>query len=112
MHRTHFGQYQASSAALHVHTIYKSVISRRRPLLECLSPAAVDLKNAPGAVYYGEPRGERAGCTLTLSDDHFMGLVSGELKAQQLFFQGKLKLSGNIMLSQKLQTLFEARSKL
>ena len=30
----------------------------------------------------------------------------------QLFFQGKLKLSGNIMLSQKLQSLFEARSKL
>jgi 3-hydroxyacyl-CoA dehydrogenase/3a,7a,12a-trihydroxy-5b-cholest-24-enoyl-CoA hydratase len=71
-----------------------------------------DLKNAPGAVYYGEPRGEKAGCTLTLSDDNFIGLVSGELKAQQLFMQGKLKLSGNIMLSQKLQVLFEARSKL
>ena len=49
-----------------------------------LSLPAVDLKNPPGAVYYGEPRGEKAGCTLTLSDKHFMGLVSGELKAQQV----------------------------
>ena len=46
----------------------------------------MDLKNAPGAVYYGEPKGEKAGCTLTLSDEHFMGLVNGELKAQQVLY--------------------------
>ena len=53
----------------------------------CFSMAAVDLKNAPGSIYSGEPLGEKAGCTLTLSDDHFMGLVSGELKAQQVYFK-------------------------
>ena len=46
--------------------------------------AAVDLKNPPGAVYSGEPKREKAGCTLTLSDDDFIGLVNGELKAQQV----------------------------
>ena len=48
--------------------------------------AAVDLKNPPGAVYSGEPKGEKAGCTLTLSDDDFIGLVNGELKAQQVHY--------------------------
>lgn len=44
----------------------------------------MDLKNAPGAIYQGEPQGEKAGCTLTLSDEDFMGLVNGDLKAQQV----------------------------
>ena len=46
----------------------------------------MDLKNAPGAVYRGEPKGEKAGCTLTLSDKDFIGLVNGELKAQQVLW--------------------------
>ena len=49
-----------------------------------LFSAAVDLKNAPGAIYPGEPRGEKPGCTLTLSDQDFVGLVNGEVKAQQV----------------------------
>ena len=55
--------------------------------------AAVDLKNAPGAVYRGEPKGEKAGCTLTLSDKDFIGLVNGELKAQQVLWAFNMRTS-------------------
>ncbi|KAL5482279.1 hypothetical protein EMCRGX_G022586 [Ephydatia muelleri] len=72
----------------------------------------VDLKNPPGAIYRGTPRNEKAGCTLTLSDELFVDMASGKITGQQAFFQGKVKIGGNVMLSQKLQTLFAAQSKL
>ena len=93
--------------------------------------SAVDLKNPPGAIYRGTPRNEKAGCTLTLSDELFVDMASGKITGQQVlpflqtftfititftftqaFFQGKVKIGGNVMLSQKLQTLFAAQSKL
>ena len=60
-------------AYIHVNAWYSLLLS-----------AAVDLKNAPGAIYPGEPRGEKPGCTLTLSDQDFVGLVNGEVKAEQV----------------------------
>ena len=88
--------------------------------------SAVDLKNAPGSVYEGKPQGEKAGCMLTLSDEDFIGFVSGSLNPQkvssscticlplhvchfhpqQAFATGRLKLGGNILLSQKLSAVF------
>lgn len=65
-----------------------------------------DLKNAPGAVYAGPPEGESPGCTLTISDEDFQAMLSGSLNAQKAFFDGRLKMAGNIMLSQKLSALF------
>ena len=51
----------------------------------CLCPiSALDLKNAPGSIYEGPPQGDKAGCTLTLSDDDFMGFVSGTLNPQKV----------------------------
>ncbi|CAH1795822.1 unnamed protein product, partial [Owenia fusiformis] len=74
----------------------------------------VDLKNGNGAAYKGTPQGgAKAGCTLTLSDDDFVDMVMGKLNAQKAFMTGKLKMSGNIMLAQKLEGIFaDAKAKL
>ena len=45
---------------------------------------AADLKNPPGSIHPGEPVGEKAGCSLTLSDDDFVRLVTGKLNPQQV----------------------------
>ncbi|XP_064607862.1 peroxisomal multifunctional enzyme type 2-like [Liolophura sinensis] len=72
----------------------------------------VDLKTGSGSVYRGEPKQGKAGCTLTLADSDLVAMVSGKLNPQQAFMQGKLKVSGNIMLSQKLSQLFQDQAKL
>ncbi|KAL8606478.1 hypothetical protein ACOMHN_015567 [Nucella lapillus] len=72
----------------------------------------VDMKGKKvGEVYEGTPRSGNADCTLTMSDEVFMGLHSGKLAAQQAFMQGKMKLSGNIMLAQKLGDVLNAAKK-
>lgn len=63
----------------------------------------LDLKNGEGAVHPGTVGS--ADCTLELSTEDFMGMTSGKLDPQKLFFQGKLKISGNLMASQKLSFL-------
>ncbi len=63
----------------------------------------VDLKNGTGGVTPGVA--EKADCTLELSNADFMDMTSGKADAQKLYFGGKLKISGNIMASQKLTFL-------
>ena len=78
-----------------------------------VSQWTVDLKTSPGAVYRGPPKDRvKPGCTLTISDEDFVSIASGKLSAQKAFFSKKLKISGNIMLSQKLEVLFKKRAKL
>jgi len=74
----------------------------------------VDLRTAGGGgIYEGEPKSDvKPGVTLTLSDDDMVDLVAGKLNAQQAFMSGKLKLKGNIMLTQKLQGLLKDEAKL
>jgi 3-hydroxyacyl-CoA dehydrogenase/3a,7a,12a-trihydroxy-5b-cholest-24-enoyl-CoA hydratase len=43
--------------------------------------------------------------TLELSDADYLGMASGKLNPQKLYFAGKLKISGNVMASQKLDFL-------
>jgi len=50
----------------------------------------------------------KAEVTLTVSDENFVGIATGKLNPQQLFFQKKLGITGNIMLSQKIQVLFNS----
>ncbi|KAM8960781.1 peroxisomal multifunctional enzyme type 2 [Pelodytes ibericus] len=71
----------------------------------------IDLKNGSGEVYRGQVRG-RADTSFTLSDHDFMELVQGNLNPQKAFFAGKLKVKGNIMLSQKLETILKDHAKL
>ena len=70
----------------------------------------MDLKS--GKVYEGEPKGDKANTTLTVSDADFMDMATNKLQPQAAFMKGKLKITGNIMLAQKLGPLLKANSKL
>jgi len=69
----------------------------------------VDLKNGKGSISVGASSAE---CTLTLSDDDFVGMMTGKLNSQQLFTQGKLKIKGNMGLAMKLNKLQQAKASL
>jgi 3-hydroxyacyl-CoA dehydrogenase/3a,7a,12a-trihydroxy-5b-cholest-24-enoyl-CoA hydratase len=70
-----------------------------------------DLKNKPGQVKQGTIEGVKPDCTLTVADEDYFDISTGKINAQQAFMQGKLKISGNLMLSQKL-SLIQQSSKL
>ncbi|XP_060700640.1 peroxisomal multifunctional enzyme type 2 [Hemiscyllium ocellatum] len=71
----------------------------------------IDLKNGSGELYKGAAR-HRADAIFTLSDEDFIQVVSGKLNPQKAFFAGKLKVMGNIMLSQKLEMILKDYAKL
>jgi NAD(P)-dependent dehydrogenase (short-subunit alcohol dehydrogenase family)/acyl dehydratase/putative sterol carrier protein len=64
---------------------------------------AIDLKNGSGAVTEGVI--DKPDVTLELSQANFIGMCTGAEDAQKLYFGGKLKISGNIMASNKLAFL-------
>jgi (3R)-3-hydroxyacyl-CoA dehydrogenase / 3a,7a,12a-trihydroxy-5b-cholest-24-enoyl-CoA hydratase / enoyl-CoA hydratase 2 len=67
----------------------------------------LDLKNGSGLVAAGpaEAHGVAAECTLELTSQDFLDMVSGKADAQKLYFSKRLGVSGNIMASQKLTFL-------
>ncbi|XP_054630216.1 peroxisomal multifunctional enzyme type 2 [Dunckerocampus dactyliophorus] len=71
----------------------------------------IDLKNGSGALHPG-PSGGKADVTFTVSDEDFMDVVLGKLNPQKAFFSGKLKIRGNVMLSQKLEVILKDHAKL
>ncbi|KAJ7335672.1 hypothetical protein JRQ81_013613 [Phrynocephalus forsythii] len=71
----------------------------------------IDLKKSPGELYRGPARG-KADTIFTISDEDFLGLVLGKINPQKAFMSGKLKIKGNIMLSQKLGVLLQQYAKL
>lgn len=75
-----------------------------------LSFPALDLRN--GSVYEGPAKGIKVDTTLTVSDDDMVDIALGKLNPQQAFMKGKLKITGNIMLSQKLAPLLKTEAKL
>ncbi|HVV83573.1 MAG TPA: SDR family NAD(P)-dependent oxidoreductase [Kofleriaceae bacterium] len=60
----------------------------------------IDLATPPGSVTAGA--GAAPKCTLELSDADFMAMASGQADPMKLFSTGKLKISGDVMASQKL----------
>lgn len=69
----------------------------------------MDLKE--GKVYEGAPK-DKPNTTLTISDDDFVLLATNKLNPQVAFMKGKLKVTGNVMLAQKLGPLLKASAKL
>jgi putative sterol carrier protein len=63
----------------------------------------VDLKGDEPGVHEGEVG--TADCTLELSNEDWKQISDNPQSAMQLYFQGKLKVSGNAMLATKLQQL-------
>jgi 3-hydroxyacyl-CoA dehydrogenase/3a,7a,12a-trihydroxy-5b-cholest-24-enoyl-CoA hydratase len=61
----------------------------------------IDLK--AGKVFAGSA--EKADCTLALSDSDWNDMVTGKADSMKLFQGGKLKITGNVMASQKLEFL-------
>lgn len=71
----------------------------------------LDMKK--GEVYRGNPKSGNPDATLTLEDADMMEIALGKLTPQMAFMRGKIKITGNIMLTQKLTSLIKAsRSKL
>lgn len=70
--------------------------------------SVLDLKNGTGDLYRGPIKEGKAHCTLTIDDDDMLSMVTGKLDARKAFMSGRLKIKGNIMLTQKLQPLLKA----
>ncbi len=57
-----------------------------------------------------KPGNAPADCTITIADEDFQKLIENPAaNATQLFFSGKLKVTGNPMLAMKLQKLLSLR---
>jgi len=63
----------------------------------------IDLKSGNGTVAAGTV--EKQDVTLELTEANFIAMCTGAEDAQKLYFGGKLKISGNIMASNKLSFL-------
>eukprot|EP00070_Physeter_catodon_P016766 XP_023975523.1 non-specific lipid-transfer protein isoform X2 [Physeter catodon] len=63
----------------------------------------VDVKNGKGSVLPNSDK--KADCTITMADSDLLALMTGKMNPQSAFFQGKLKITGNMGLAMKLQNL-------
>lgn len=63
----------------------------------------VDVKNGEGSV--STDSNGKGDVTITIGDEDLLNLMMGKLNPQQAFFQGKLKIKGNMALAMKLKEL-------
>jgi putative sterol carrier protein len=61
-----------------------------------------------GACQLQEGENPDANCTLVLDSETLKDIVSGETDGMQAFMGGKVRVEGDMMLSQKLSELFPA----
>ena len=71
----------------------------------------LDLKNKPPSLQSGPPKSS-VDVSFVVSDEDFMSIVQGKLKAQDAFFKGKMKMKGNMQLAQKLDSILTIGSNL
>lgn len=69
----------------------------------------LDLKSDVPVVSKGE--GEKPDLIVTVQSSNMSKLITGELKPQQAFMKGKLKIKGNMNLAMKLTTVLAATKK-
>uniref|UniRef100_A0A3B3RNK3 Sterol carrier protein 2 n=1 Tax=Paramormyrops kingsleyae TaxID=1676925 RepID=A0A3B3RNK3_9TELE len=63
----------------------------------------VDVKNGKGSV--DNDTAKKPDCTIAMSDTDLLSLMTGKMNPQTAFFQGKLKITGNMGMAMKLQNL-------
>ncbi|XP_036447086.1 sterol carrier protein 2b [Colossoma macropomum] len=63
----------------------------------------VDVKEGKGCVH--NDTSKKADCTISMSDSDLLALMTGKMNPQTAFFQGKLKITGNMGMAMKLQNL-------
>lgn len=77
----------------------------------CRQLSALDLKK--GTIYEGQPEDNiKPDTTLSVTDNDLVDIALGKLNPQVAFMKGKLKIAGNIMLTQKLVPLLKTEAKL
>src|SRR5438105_15928052 len=69
-------------------------------------PAYITIKDGKAALAEGNAPGPDV--TLIMADEDLIALLKGELNGMQAFMTGKLQLEGDMMLAQRLGTLFDA----
>ncbi|MFI4980721.1 MAG: SCP2 sterol-binding domain-containing protein, partial [Nevskiales bacterium] len=70
----------------------------------------LDMKSGDGTVKQGTA--DKPDVTLELSDEDFVAMSTGKADPNKLYFSGKMKVSGNVMASQKLGFLQKMDPKL
>jgi len=63
----------------------------------------VDVKNGTGSVKFDSK--DKADTTIIMKDDDLVSLMTGKMNPQNAFFQGKLKITGNMALAMKLKDI-------
>lgn len=66
------------------------------------------MKIADGACNVSEGEADDPDVTLIMEDEDFVQLMTGELNGMTAFMTGKLKVEGDLMLAQRLSSLFDA----
>jgi sterol carrier protein 2 len=69
----------------------------------------VNLKTGAGSITESS---DKADCMIKMKDKDFVNLMNGKLNGQQAFMQGKMKITGNMMLAMKLNQLQAAKAKM
>ncbi len=69
------------------------------------TPTTVTIKDGTCAVSEGSAG--NADVTITMEDDDLIALMKGELNGMTAFMTGKLQIEGDLMLAQRLATIFD-----
>lgn len=70
----------------------------------------IDAKNGSGSLELNSKT--KPDCTITMKDADLVDLMTGKLNPNTAFFNGKLKISGNMGVAMKIQSIMPAKPKL
>jgi putative sterol carrier protein len=71
----------------------------------CSNPVNVTIKDGSCAVADGQAGSPDV--TITMEDDDLVALMKGELNGMTAFMTGKLQIEGDLMLAQRLASIFD-----